>query len=76
MAEQSVVIKVKLRIQRQHLFLRSNDQRINFYQRTIQPDEGAIQPAGFFGSIIGAIIALLVLRAYRRRRRRRWLTRL
>ena len=39
-------------------------------------DQGAIQPAGFFGSIIGAIIALLVLRAYRRRRRRRWLTRL
>jgi uncharacterized membrane protein YeaQ/YmgE (transglycosylase-associated protein family) len=33
-------------------------------------DEGAIQPAGFFGSIIGAIIALLIYRAFRRRRRR------
>ena len=26
-------------------------------------DEGAFQPAGFFGSIIGAVIALLVYRA-------------
>ncbi len=26
-------------------------------------DEGAFQPAGFFGSIIGAVIALLIYRA-------------
>lgn len=37
-------------------------------------DEGAIQPSGLFGSIVGAIIALLVLRQIggaRRSRRRR-----
>lgn len=32
-------------------------------------DEGALQPAGWFGSIVGAIIALLVLRSLGGRRR-------
>lgn len=32
-------------------------------------DEGALQPAGWFGSIAGAIIALLVLRSLGGRRR-------
>lgn len=32
-------------------------------------EEGALQPAGWFGSIVGAIIALLVLRALGGRRR-------
>jgi len=30
-------------------------------------DQGALQASGIFGSIIGAIIALLIYRAYRRR---------
>lgn len=30
-------------------------------------DEGALQPAGLFGSIVGAILALLVYRARARR---------
>ena len=32
-------------------------------------EEGAFQPAGWFGSIVGAVIALLVLRALGGRRR-------
>jgi uncharacterized membrane protein YeaQ/YmgE (transglycosylase-associated protein family) len=32
-------------------------------------EEGAIQPSGWFGSIVGAVIALLVLRAVSDRRR-------
>ena len=32
-------------------------------------DQGALQPAGIFGSIIGAIIALLIWRAIRGKRR-------
>jgi uncharacterized membrane protein YeaQ/YmgE (transglycosylase-associated protein family) len=31
-------------------------------------EEGAIQPSGWFGSIVGAVIALLVWRALNRRR--------
>lgn len=32
-------------------------------------DDGALQPSGLFGSIVGAIVALLVLRALGGRRR-------
>ncbi len=34
-------------------------------------DEGAFQPAGWLGSILGAIVALLIYRAVTRRRPRR-----
>jgi uncharacterized membrane protein YeaQ/YmgE (transglycosylase-associated protein family) len=32
------------------------------------PEDGWVQPAGFFGSVIGAVIALLIYRAIQRRR--------
>ncbi len=38
-----VVVKVELRIERQHLALRCNDERIHFHHRTIAGDERAIQ---------------------------------
>jgi uncharacterized membrane protein YeaQ/YmgE (transglycosylase-associated protein family) len=34
-------------------------------------DEGALQPAGFLGAIIGGVIALLIYNAVTRRRRTR-----
>ena len=41
----------------------------------IDPEEGALQPSGLIGSIIGAVLALLVLNATRRSRTRRVFTR-
>lgn len=38
------------------------------------PDEGALQPAGLLGSVVGAVIALVVYNWWARRRRRGHLT--
>jgi uncharacterized membrane protein YeaQ/YmgE (transglycosylase-associated protein family) len=38
--------------------------------------EGALQPSGIIGSLIGAVLALLVLKQMRGRGPRRWLRRL
>src|SRR5207248_11208058 len=43
MSKQGVVIESKFRIERQDLALCSNYQRINFHDRTIEPNEGAVQ---------------------------------
>src|SRR5205814_5714912 len=43
MPSQGVVIEIKFRIERQHRPCGSNDQRIDFYHRAIEPNEGAVQ---------------------------------
>ena len=43
MPKQGIVIEIEFRIERQHLSVWSNYQRINFHHRTIEPNEGPVQ---------------------------------